>query len=142
MKKIFRGRRYDTDTAKQVGYASNSDASYVHFWEEKLYRKNTGEFFLHGSGGALSKYREQASQGSWRGGEKIIPLTLEQAQQWAEENLDVDEYEKIFGAVEEDGEKRAVSMSLDKGTVEKLKREAVRRGCSVSALVEDLAKKI
>lgn len=142
MKRIFRGRRYDTDTAKKVGYDSYSNRTDFHFWEETLYRKNTGEFFLHGSGGAASKYREQVAQNEWCGGEKIEPLTLEQAQEWAEKHLDGDEYEKIFGAVEETGEKQTVTMSLDKGTIERLKRVSVDQGISVSELVSQLVKNL
>lgn len=107
-----------------------------------MYRKNTGEFFLHGSGGAASKYREQVAQNEWCGGEKIEPLTLEQAQEWAEKHLDGDEYEKIFGAVEETGEKQTVTMSLDKGTIERLKRVSVDQGISVSELVSQLVKNL
>lgn len=32
---------------------------------------------------------------------KIIPLSIEEAKEWAEENLSGDEYEYIFGEVEE-----------------------------------------
>ena len=51
MKKIINGRLYNTESAKKVGYYNNgriyNDFS---FFEETLYRKRTGEFFLHGEG--------------------------------------------------------------------------------------------
>lgn len=105
---------------------------------EELYRKTTGEFFLYGEGGAASKYRERTTDGMWCGGEKIIPLKLKEAQAWAEEHLDGDEYEKIFGEVDEAGEKQTVAMSLDKATIEKVKRMAVEKGISVSEFVTQL----
>lgn len=48
----------------------------------------------------MSNYAE--SYGNERyGGEKIIPLSENEAKEWAERNLDVEEYEAIFGEVEE-----------------------------------------
>lgn len=67
-----------------------------------------------------------------------MPLTLKEAQNWAEEHLDGDEYEKIFGEVDETGEKQTVAMSLDRATIEKAKRMAVEKGISVSELVTQL----
>lgn len=101
MKKIINGKKYDTDTAECVSCWSNGygcgDFQYA---EERLFRKKTGEFFLHGEGGAMSNYAE--SYGNERyGGEKIIPLSENEAKEWAERNLDVEEYEAIFGEVEE-----------------------------------------
>ena len=142
MNKIFRGRRYDTETAQELAYISYSNRRDFNFWQETLYRKRTGEYFLHGEGGASSKYAEKCGQNEWCGGEEIKPLTLEQAQDWAEKNLSADKYEEIFGSVEETGEKQTVSMSLDKGAIEKLKRVSVERGISVSELVCQMAKSL
>ncbi len=101
MKKIIAGKKYDTETAKEVGYWSNnysySDFSYC---EEKLFRKRNGEYFLYGSGGAMTIYAECCCDGRC-GGSNIIPMTVDEAKQWAEEHIDVDEYEAEFGEVEE-----------------------------------------
>lgn len=101
MKKIINGRKYDTDTAKcladwESGYG-HGDFRYV---EEQLYRKKTGEFFLYGEGGAMTEYAESYGNETY-GGEKIIPLTESEAKEWAESRLDCDDYESIFGPVEE-----------------------------------------
>ena len=57
LKKIINGKVYDIGTAEHVGEWSNehytNDSNYC---SEDLYRKKTGEFFLHGVGGAYSKY--------------------------------------------------------------------------------------
>lgn len=141
MNKIIKGKRYDTKTAKKMGYYQHLYPRDFGYICEELYRKTTGEFFLYGEGGAASKYRERTTDGMWCGGEKIMPMTLKEAQAWAEEHLDGDEYEKIFGLVEEEiGEKQTVSMSLDKGIIEKLKRLSVEKGISVSEYVSNLVK--
>ena len=138
MKKIINGRRYDTDTAKEVACDSYSNRSDFAYWKETLYRKNTGEFFLHGVGGPMSRYAESAGQNQWSGGQKIIPLTLEAAQKWAEEHLDAAEYEQIFGAVEESSEKRTVTFSLSEATIEKIARIATEKSISKSEVIERL----
>ena len=102
MKKIINGKKYDTETAKECGIYSNglpiSNFSYV---RETLYRKNNGEFFVHGQGGAYTQYGVSCGQNCWGDGEQILPLTINNAMQWAERYLDADEYEAIFGEVEE-----------------------------------------
>jgi hypothetical protein len=101
MKKIINGRLYDTETAKLVGSASYSYPGDFQHWSEDLYLKKTGEFFIHGTGGALSKYSRSAGFNTVTGGEEIISLTTKEAKAWAEKYLEVEEYERIFGEVEE-----------------------------------------
>lgn len=101
MKKIINGKRYDTETAQLIGSASYSNRTDFHFWSEELYRKKTGEFFLYCEGGPASKYGRQIEQNTWSGGEQIIPITLAEAQKWAEKYLDADKYEEVFGRIEE-----------------------------------------
>ena len=102
MKKIINGKKYDTSTANEVGCWSNTcstrDFSYC---EETLYRKKTGEYFLCGSGGPMSKYSVLVDCNTTSSGSAIIPLTEAEARTWAEKHLDGDEYEEIFGEVEE-----------------------------------------
>lgn len=102
MKKIINGKKYDTETAQMVGvWDNNLMYNNFSYCAELLYRKHTGEFFLHGKGGAMSKYAVSCGDNSWRGGEKIIPLSEDEACKWAEEHLDWNEYEEIFGEVSE-----------------------------------------
>lgn len=103
MKKIINGRRYDTGTAKEIGNANyNGSVTDFQWWDETLYLKRTGEFFIAGEGGPMSKYARSTGQNSWSGGEAIEPLTLKEAQEWGEKHLDADEYESVFGVIEED----------------------------------------
>ena len=140
MKKIIKGKRYDTDSAKEIGYDYFSHPGDFTYWRETLYRKNTGEYFLYGEGGPASKYAEVVGQNEWMGGEKIIPLSTETAKAWAEEHLTADEYEAAFGDPEGD-EKKTCSFSLSTKAIEKLKRDASAAGLSLSEYVERLIEK-
>ena len=142
MKKIIKGKRYDTETAEKVGFDCGGGNGWRDFgyWEETLYRKRSGEFFLFGEGGPATKYRKQVEMNSWSGGWEIQPLTVEEAKQWAEERLDGDEYEEIFGEVEEAAEKKVVTFSLALDVVEIIKRKAASEGISLSECVERIVR--
>jgi hypothetical protein len=101
MKKIINGRKYDTETAKFLGNASFEVPGNFYFWSEDLYKKKTGEYFLAGEGGASSKYAHSVGLNEWSGGEDIKPLTESEAKEWVEEYLTAEDYEEIFGEVEE-----------------------------------------
>lgn len=101
MKKIINGKKYNTETAKECGSYWNglSVRDFSHFYET-LYKKKTGEFFLHGQGGPSSRYHGHCGD-LCCGGQKIVPLTIDEAKEWVERHLDADDYEEIFGEVEE-----------------------------------------
>lgn len=141
MKKIINGRVYDTEKARELGTYANAgnwrDFSHL---EETLYRKKTGEFFLHGEGGPATKYAEAEGQNSWTGGRRIMPMTYDEAREWAEEHLTADEYEVIFGEiVEDDGAgKQVVSISVSPAKWEAAKRKAAQMGIGISEYIESL----
>lgn len=101
MKSIINGKKYDTKTAKELAFYTYLCPNDFRYLQETLYQKRTGEFFLYGEGGPASKYAVVLGQNERCGGEKIIPLTVDEAKRWAEEHIDGDEYEEIFGEVEE-----------------------------------------
>lgn len=101
MKKVINGSLYDTETAKLLGEDSYSNPRDFAHWRESLYRTKSGKYFLHGEGGAMTKYAVCVAQNEWSGGKKIIPLDLDSAQKWAEEHLDGDDYLAAFGEPEE-----------------------------------------
>lgn len=140
MKKIINGKRYDTDTAKEMGRDSYLGPRDFNHWVEVLYRKNTGEYFLHGAGGPRSRYAQTIGQNQWEGGEKIIPLTVEAAQDWAEKHLSADEYEEVFGEIQETADKRTVTFSLPEAVIEKIARIAAETGMTKSEVVETAIK--
>lgn len=138
MKKIINGRLYNTETAKKLAeYQSSCPCSDFEYFEETLYQKRTGEYFLAGRGNALSKYSEVYA-GASHSGERITPISYAQAQQWAESRLDADTYIKLFGEPEEDDTKQTVTYSLSASAVQKAKREASERGISISEFIEQL----
>lgn len=140
MKKIINGKVYDTSTAQKLASAGNSNCSDgMARYSEVLYRKRTGEYFLHGSGGAMTKYATSLGGGSWGSGESIIPLSYAEATEWAETHLDGDKYEEIFGQVVEDETRRTVTYSIAAASAERFKREAARRGITIGALLDELA---
>lgn len=101
MKQIINGKLYNTETAKLIGGQGNglgwNDFRNI---DEDLYQKKTGEFFLAGEGGALTKYAEVTEHGSCAGS-GIFPLTEDEARKWVEKYLDVDTYIELFGEPEE-----------------------------------------
>ncbi len=141
MKKIINNKVYDTSTAREIGCNSYSNPRDFHYWCETLYCKRTGEYFLHGEGGSMSRYSEQIEQNSWSGGEKIIPLSYENARKWAEENLTADEYENEFGAVTEDGTAETVNISMPAVLIAKIRRKAQEEGISVSKVIVSILEK-
>lgn len=136
MKRIINGKVYDTEKARECGSDSYSNCRDFRHWSEVLYQKRTGEFFLHGSGGPMSRYAERVEQNTWSGGEQIIPLTYDSARQWAEEHLTGDEYEAIFGEVSEDAEDVYLHLKVSAATDSKLRRIAGEQGISITAALE------
>jgi len=139
MQKIINGKKYDTETAEEIGEGYYSNPNDFHYFAETLYRKRTGEYFLYGEGGPASRYAVAAGQNSWMGGEKIIPLTIESAKEWAEKYLGADAYEDEFGEIDDTGEKNAVSISLTATAHNALRQEALKKNTSMSALIEEFA---
>ena len=140
MNKIIKGKRYDTETAVQMAEWDNGQYRSFNFMKEVLYRKRTGEYFIYGEGGPRTRYAELVDNNLWSDGSAIRPVSLEEAQKWAEEHLTADEYEEIFGTVEESTEKRTVTFSLTEATIEKIARIATEKGITKSEVIEQLLK--
>lgn len=101
MKAIIKSKLYDTRTAKFIGDYDNSKmGSDLFYYEENLYKKKTGEFFIYAIGGAGSAVAEQ-TDGLYVDGSKIYPITEEEAKEWVELHLSADTYIELFGPVSE-----------------------------------------
>lgn len=139
MKKIIKNLLYSTETAKELGSWGNN-LGYRDFGHmtETLYQKRTGEFFLHGEGGPMTKYAESAGQNTWTGGERIIPLSVESARKWAEEHLSVDEYEKIFGLPEETEDKVNLGVQIPADLSVIVRRQAAEREMTLTAYITQI----
>lgn len=136
MKKIVNKRKYNTDTAREVGRWEPDHAKSDFAWyEETLYRKKTGEYFLHGEGYAASPYRRR-SGGMWAAGEDIVPLGAEEAREWAESHLTVDEYEAEWG--EPGDEEVLISARISLAAKRALEAEARRTGEQQQEIIDRL----
>lgn len=102
MKKTIDGKMYNTDTAELLGSYENeccyNDFRYI---KETLYRTKKGRYFLHGRGGAATRYSQKCGDNCWCNGEDIVPISITEAKEFAEAHLEADLYEYIFGKVEE-----------------------------------------
>lgn len=141
MRKIIGSKSYDTDTARKVaGWDNMSDVRDFHYFSETLYCKRTGEYFLHGEGGPLTRYAEPRGTNQWTGGERIMPLSFDEATAWAERHMDAKDYEAEFGQVDEGGDGTTrLNLRVTQSTADTLRRAAVERGVSLGKLVGELA---
>lgn len=118
MKRYINNKVYDTETAKHIGTE----------FLVSLYRKKTGEYFKY--------IHPRHSEGEG----EIVPLTYDEAREWAEKNLDSDVYDEEFGAIEDSGERETIHISVRAQTADKLRRMSREQGRAVSSIVEDLIK--
>ena len=103
MKAIIHGVRYDTEKATLIGSYSYSSSGDFNHWEATLYKTpRSNKYFLAGSGGPMSRYSQTIGQNEWSGGERIDPLTKEQAFEWAQQYLAAEEVEEHFADMIED----------------------------------------
>ena len=140
MKKVMHGKLYDTDTARECGVFTNSARSQFDFYKETLYEKKTGEFFLHGFGHAASRYAENIDGNARGPGEMILPMSFDQAQVWAEEHLSADEYQHMFGDIQEDEATEVMFFKIPVLAADKLRRKAKDRNQSATDVVVEFIK--
>lgn len=133
MKRIINGKRYDTDTAQFIKtYSSGLSISDFRYYDESLYLKKTGEFFLYATGNGASEYA--GKYGDLRGpGEKIVPLTLDEARAWVEKIEDPDLYEELFDVEEESN--IAFSLLLPENLYKMLDDKSVEDGITKKDVV-------
>lgn len=98
MRAIINGKRYDTETATELGAtSSNVGRSDFGWYEETLYQTPRGKaYFLAGKGHARSHYATNLGGGAWGPGSKITPMSSDEAFEWAQRNLTTDKVEAIF----------------------------------------------
>ncbi len=97
MRAIINGLRYDTEKSVLIGEGGYSGSrSDFQWWEAGLYRTpRAGRFFVAGKGGPMTTFAHRVPNGS-QGGSKLIPMSVDEAREWAERYLTVDEVEKGF----------------------------------------------
>ena len=139
MNKVINGKRYDTDKAELIAQCDNGCCvGDLDYYCETLYRKRTGEFFLHAEGGPRTRCAKRDGSGLV-GGEEISPQSYEEACEWAEENMDADGYASVFGDTDDaDSATVPALLSISASAKAKLEREASRTGKTQSRIVEEL----
>jgi len=139
MKKIINRKLYDTDTAQEIGAWGNGYyGNDFNSMSETLYRKRTGEYFLHGSGGPRTQYATREGN-MWGWGEQITPLSFDEARDWAEEHLTADEYAEAFGMPDEgDDSKTVLTITLPATKAATIRQAAEKAGMSLSAYIDSI----
>lgn len=135
MKRVIKGKVYDTDKAQLIAEAhhDNIKGAGGKSLKQWFYRKKTGEFFVQVEGAAIEL--QNIFQNGYKPNAGIYPLTYEQAQRWAEKELTAEQLETIFGDPEDDETKVAVNLSMTAKESEIIKRSAAQAGMSVSSYI-------
>lgn len=134
MKKIINGRQYDTDKARYLG-GDNGGKDFSR-WSEALYQKRTGEFFIYGEGGPMTRYAVATGENNWKGGAKIIPLSYDKAREWAEAHLSADTYGEIFDLPNEDAADVTISAILPATLIARARQRAQEQRTTLTAIIE------
>lgn len=97
MKKVINAKVYNTETAIKIDDYSNGYYSFdFNYYSETLFKTKKGNYFLYGSGNALSKYSCSVGNNGRGGSSDIIALTESEAMEWMEEYGDPDIMEIEF----------------------------------------------
>lgn len=95
-KKIIDGKLYNTETADLVAEWHNGLGSGdFNSRSEELYLTKKGAWFLHGEGGALTRWSKSNGNSSW-GSSNIVPLSADEAREWLEQHDCTEELETHF----------------------------------------------
>jgi hypothetical protein len=120
MKRVIKGKRYDTDKATLVGETMFGEPGEAGYTRQSLYRKRGGEYFAR-------------TQGPYTL-DVIVPLTHKEAEEWVMDNKGMALYYEEFKG---QGIKTInVSISLD--VKRKLDIIANTMGLSRNKIIEDL----
>lgn len=147
MKKRIDTLLYDTGTAKELArYTSPLPYTDTGYYNEWLYKKRTGEYFLYGEGNPGSKWAEKVHyDNSYIAGADIKPLTFEQAERWFEKANNADPelapdkiYDQEFGTISQDDEKVQAKLYLSSLAKRKLVQLAQKQNKTQSEIVENL----
>ena len=89
----------------------------------------------------MTRYSQSCGNNNWQGGEAIEPMSPVAAREWAEENLDADEFTEIFGVPDEAADGReALNISVPAEIKRKLETMREETGKSISQIITELVK--
>jgi len=141
MRKIIEKKHYDTATAKALGNWQRGVPSERGFLMETLYQKKTGEYFLHCEGGSRSRYAQWIAPNTWGNGERLIPLSAEEANDWAENHLTDAIYNVVFSETPKESAFTPVTLQLSPSVMDKLQKMSVECNCEPHELAEEVLAK-
>jgi hypothetical protein len=100
MTRNIKGKCYDTETANWVaGYCNEYDTRDLYYCDEAVFKTESGDYFLHGVGGAFTDYAKSCGRDMVTAGEKIIPMTYIEAQKWCYEHLSYEGFITVYGPI-------------------------------------------
>ncbi len=137
MKRIINGVTYNTETATLI-YTDALEGSWndLKWLSESLYKTRSGRFFLHGEGGAMTKYGKAVGTNSWIGGEEIIPISEDYARRWLEQFEAPDEIcPELFPGGEDTETESVIYLRVPSFLKTKLEAKAKEQGKSLNALL-------
>lgn len=126
MRRIIGGRVYDTSTSRLIGAVEQGEPGTPCWYRASLYRKRTGETYIHEEGGAASPVASDLGGGVYGPGESIEPLGYDAAQAWARDHLKPEEAERLYRDAR--SERGPLGIKAAPETRERLRRAAARYG--------------
>lgn len=96
MIKIIDGKRYNTETAKEIFEWSNKKYGNFQYRARTLYQTKNGNWFIYDDGGAMTDMAVSAGANSWSGSEDIKLVDEEEAFNFLEAYNAVEAIEKYF----------------------------------------------
>lgn len=142
MKKVFNGKSFNTETAKELGtiYSAALPDS-LEYFSETLYLTKSGNYFIHGAGGPRSPYYDIKTVNGITGsvaGEHIRPVSPDEARAWGKEHLAADEYTALFEIdMESVDTKEKMSIVVSAACKSRLRRIRERTGKTFSQIIEE-----
>lgn len=101
-RRVVDGWSYDTSNSQRIAsWGNGQPRGSVFFREESLYKTRHGRYFLHGRGGAQTRWAHASDDGTLTRGEGIDPIGEEEAKIWLLEGEFIKEYEALFGRLPE-----------------------------------------
>ena len=87
-------------------------------------------------------YCAAPSVGGYINGEKTVPLSYEGAQKWAKNNMNADDYLKVFEEDSKDGDCVIMTVQIKASTRAKLERLQSKKEMSMSAIINEAVERL
>ena len=126
MKKVIKGKKLDTQTAKIVGTAMIDDDKDI---VETLYRTKSATYFIH-------NVYSKSTTGKLEVGEDIYLVSADEAKMWAKKWLTQSEYDSFFGDIDSD-KTVTITINISAKAYKTLKCEKELTGDTYGEIISD-----